>query len=313
MSAHVPEHCATRVSSSLKSNPSITSQLVFSPRPVLVEGVHDVAALSVALERTHSSEVVAQTDLIDCGGSGAVALWFSIAKSLELDVKAVADLDALLAPEVQKAFDSDQEICRRHRTEFGIEPPRTSAILSPLITAMNGDSVPKNPKERAKWIARTIPEENGWSARARRMIEIWRDAGLWLHPQGTLEDVLGLEEKGQEVAQRAAAVPGPIDAVARWSAFTLDPMGDVEILLGVAVERIAHAINEALRTDPEAQFHAPVGPASASDARLVSVEPTEIGRHRITVRQPIEFAGYWLEFSRSTPSDQLQLNKPAST
>jgi hypothetical protein len=35
---------------------------------------------------------------------------------------------------------------------------------------------------------------------------------------------------------------------------------------------------------------------------LVAVESRGDGVYRITVKEPAEFAGYWLEFSRDTPS-----------
>ena len=140
------------------------------------------------------------------------------------------------------------------------------------------------------------------------MLEIWREAGLWLHAQGTLEDVLGIAEKGREAAQEAAAIPGLIDAVAaNWSAYTLDPLGDVETLLNAAVERIAHSIMEALRINPQTEFKSPVGGSAVSDARLVSVEPIGNGFHRIVVLKPDQFMGYQLEFSRDTASNELVL------
>ncbi len=303
---HLP-NAEQRITASLRSNPQLLSQIVFSPRPVLVEGIHDVAALTVALSRTELPEVVAQTDLVDCGGSGGVALWFSVCKSLGLDTRAVADLDACLAPEVQKVMDADEDVVRRYRMSLAIEPPVSHVALRPLIEAMDKLGVSSSPKERAAWIATSVPPGTGWAVRAEKFIEIWRDAGIWLHPQGTLENVLGIETKGEILAQQAASVPGAVDDVARWVAYTLDPMGDVEVLLGAAVERIAHSILEALRIEPEASFSSPVGGSSDSDARLVAVSSLGNGVHRITVLQPAEFAGRWVEFSRTTPPSDLQL------
>lgn len=306
--AHIPEADHNRVTASLSVNPQLVSQLMFSPRPVLVEGVHDVAALSVALGRTQPAEVVAQTDLVECGGSGTVALWFAICKSLGLNVKAVADLDAVLAPEVQKVMDADERVSRRYREDLATEPALSHVVLRPLLDAMNSSGVPSNAKERATWLAASVPPGTGWEKRAQTLQEIWRDADFWVHPQGTLEDVLGISRKGVNEARSAAANTGAIDAVASWAAYELDPHGDVETLLGAAVERIAHSIMEALRIDPAAQYTSPVGGSSASDSRLVAVQPVGDGRHRITVLKPDAFAGRWLEFSRDTPSSQLQLH-----
>lgn len=310
ISAHLPIDSQARVTASLKLNPQLLSQLVFSPRPVLVEGIHDVAALSTALTRTEAPEVVAQTDLVECGGSGGVALWFAISNSIGLDVRAVADLDACLAPEVQKVMDANPLVVSQYREKLAMEPPESHTVIRPLIEAMNTERVSPTPKERARWLATSVPPGSGWERRSQILQEIWRDAGFWLHPQGTLEDVLGITAKGREVAQRAAGEPGAIDTVASWCAFELDPMGDVEILLGAAVERIAHAILEALRIDPSTQFSSPVGGSAISDARLVSVIPLGEGRHRIVVKKPEAFAGRWIEFSRDTPSSELVLNLP---
>lgn len=52
LSLHVLGAQKDRVTASLQGNPQLVSQLVFSPRPVLVEGPHDVAAFTVSLGRT---------------------------------------------------------------------------------------------------------------------------------------------------------------------------------------------------------------------------------------------------------------------
>ena len=310
LAAHVRPGDGARVTASLQQNPELVSQLVFSPRPVLVEGVHDVAALTVALGRTQPAEVVAQTELIECGGSGGVALWFELARAAGLDVRAVADLDAALAPEVQRVMDAAPDVVAAYRMELAAEPPTTAGVIRPLLDAMNAASVPTDPKSRAKWLATSVPPTTGWASRRDKVLSIWRDAGLWLHKQGTLEDVLGIPTKGRAAATAAAASAGDIDLVAGWCSYALDPLGDVETLLNAAVERIAHSLMEALRTEPGTEFTAPVGGSSVSDARLVAVAPLGGGAHRLTVLKPDEFAGYFLEFSRETPSSQLQLQAP---
>jgi hypothetical protein len=299
-----------KVTASLQHNPQLIGQLVFSPRPVLVEGIHDVSALTTALSRTQPSEVVSQTDVVECGGSGGVALWFEIAFKLGLNVRAVADLDACFSPEMQRTMESIPEVVERYRAELMAEPPRTSTVLQPLLEPMRLAGVAADPKARSKWLAIGVPADTGWSSRWDRLLAIWRDAGVWLHPQGTLEDVLGISVKGREAAHAAALHRGPIDAVAGWSAYDLDPMGEVAALLAVSVERIAHAIMEALRISPGAEFTAPIGGSATSDDRLVAVEPLRPGVHKLIVKEPSEFRGYWVEFSRETPSSELVLRAP---
>jgi hypothetical protein len=308
---HVPAGAHERVTAALRHNPQLLAHLLFSPRPVLVEGTHDQIALTTALARICPPEVVAQTDFVECGGSGAVALWFEIAKSMNVDVRAVADLDACLTPEVQRVMDRQPEVVTRYRNQLAMEPAKTAPVMRPLLDAMKSSSVQTDPKSRARWLADKVPPESGWASRSKQLQEIWRDAGLWLHPQGTLEDVLNISAKGPEAAQAAASKPGDIDAVAAWAAYELDTAGDVEELLNQAVERIAHGIMEALRVTPEAVFAVPVGATSSTDQRLVAVTHLGEGTYRLTVKQPSEFEGWWLEFSRDTASSQMVLCPPS--
>ncbi len=302
---------AEQVAGSLASNPALLSDLMFSPRPVLVEGEHDAAALSVALARTHPAETVAQTDFVRCGGDTGVATWFEIATKCQLDVRAVCDLDALLDGHVQQVMDRFESVQAMIRTEFAIEPPTTARAIRELLTFMDSKAVTKDTKSRSAFLASVGSQNDGHAERKRRVLEVWKQAGLWLHPQGTLEQVLGISKKGVVEARTAAATPGDIDQVAAWCAYELDMSGDVKELLGAAVEQIAHGIVEAQRLDPEAEFAAPVGGSAANDPRLVTVEPVGTGLHRITVIAPPEFAGYWVEFSRDTSPNSLVLQPPS--
>ncbi|MFJ3400532.1 ATP-dependent nuclease [Streptomyces microflavus] len=310
LSQHVLAAQSARVTASLQGNPQLVSQLVFSPRPVLVEGPHDVAALTVSLARTQPPEVVAQTDLVECGGSGGVALWFEICLKLGLDVKAVADLDSCFAPEVKRTMDSILHVTEGYRDELATDPPTTTNALKPLISAMDAASIQKDPKSRGKWLALSVPEGSGNAIRKQKLLEVWRNAGLWLHPQGNLEDVLSITTKGGDQARLAASEAGPIDEVSNWCAYSLDLMGDVYALLGATVERMAHSLMEVQRLNPGIQLRNTVGSSSTGDARIARVEPVSSDVHRITVMAPREFSGYWVEFSRETPSSELNLRPP---
>jgi energy-coupling factor transporter ATP-binding protein EcfA2 len=313
LASFVEDDQRNRVTASLLQNPRLVSQLVFSPRPVLVEGALDVAALNTSLRRTQPQEVVAQTDLIDCGGNGGVALWFSIATRAGLDFKAVGDLDGLLDRHVQRTLDEFPSITERYRTECFIEPPQTSTVVRPLIEAMRKASVASDPKSRASWLAAELQRESGHMSRGKKILGIWKDSGLWLHEQGTLEDVLGVAVKTREAVIEAAGVPCDLDQVASWVAFSLDPQGEIAKLLAVAVEHIAHGIQEALRMAPDSTFTRPVGSSSATDSLLATVESVGgTSRHRITVLVPQDFAGQWVEFDRDTPPSALNLMPPSS-
>lgn len=306
----VDESDENRVTSSLSENPELVSKLVFSPRPVLVEGPTDVAGLTVALSRTQSPEVVAQTDLVPCGGSSEVALWFEIATHAGMDVRAVADLDACLSPAMQRVMDKNSLVVERYRDDFALEPARTATVIRPLLDAMNQAGVEVNPKARAQWLATNVPGTSGWSARKTKLLEMWRAAGLWLHPQGTLEDVLGGVDKHRDQIVAAAAQPGDIDVVAEWCAFDVDPLGEMALLLGVFVEKAAHSVMEASRLNPGSPVTGFVGPNAAQHARLLTLTPEPDGTYLLTVERPKEFAGHWLRFSRDTPANGLILQPP---
>lgn len=300
-----------RVTSSLREHPELVSQIVFSPRPVLVEGIHDTAALTVTMARMQPPEVIAQTDLVECGGSGAVGLWFEICHRLRLDVKAIADLDALFDSGVQRAVDSLPEVKAAISSECSIEPARTAEALRQLIQHADKQHIASDPASRAEWLAAAdFSELPGFDKRRQVLIDIWKNAGIWLHPQGTLEKVLGIEQKGPVQAGDAAARVGPIDQVAAWSAYKLDLDGDVEFLLNLEVEQIAHSIMSAQRGSNTVEFSEPVGPRADAQSRLVDVVPIGRGSHRIIVKMPRAFIGYWLEFSRDTPSSHLTLKPP---
>lgn len=302
---------ADRVTASLVRNPTLVSQVVFAPRPVLVEGAHDIAALTVALARTTTAEVAAQTELVECGGSGGVGLWFEICSKLGIDVRGIVDLDAVFDPDVQRVMDARADVTSHYATALAAEPARTTTVIRPLLRAADGEGVPTDPRSRAQWLAAAQGDAGGHAARRAKLLEIWREAGLWAHPQGTLENVLGIDAKGANAAHAAALLSGAIDIVADWCAYDLDPAGDVELLLNVAVERVAHSLMEAIRSSPGQIYSSPVGQNALGDSRLVDISHIGEDAYRITVRAPERFAGYWLEFSRDTPSSGLVLRPPS--
>lgn len=304
----IPNALAARVTASLKVNVELVSQLVFSPRPVLVEGPHDVAAFTTALGRSKDPLVVAQTDFVRCGSSNAVAMWFVIAKSLFLDVMAVADLDAVFNSDIQKLIDASADLQNSYQQRLLAEPAQTHIALRPLIEAATKAGVNKDEKSRARWLADLTESSGGLLTRRDKLIEIWREEGLWLHPQGTLEDVLGII-KGKANPAEAAETPGAIDAVTDWCAYDLDPSGDLELLLASAVERIASNINQAQGANPGVEFSSTVGPSKAADDKIARIESLGLGRYKLTVKTPQEFSGQWLEFDRSTAADAMRLNK----
>lgn len=205
-------------------------------------------------------------------------------------------------PEVNEAVDE----------AFSLGSTKTSEILKPLIRQAEKESIGSTERERARWLSQLAPGPGGLTMRRDKLLKIWQQNGLWLHPQGDLEEVLGLSPRGKHVenARRAAGKSGPIDAVAEWAAYELDVMGDVLLLLNHKVEVIAHEIMQTQRLNPHTRGRALLGTKAQAYERLVDVEPHGEDSHRITVRAPEEYSGYYLVFSRKTASTDLQLCKP---
>jgi hypothetical protein len=305
--ATLPEQ-EDRINGSLAENPELVSLLAFSPRPVLVEGKHDLAALSTIMHERFPPEQAAQTDFVECGGTSGVATWFEIASELGLDVRAVADLDALYDNTIARTMSRFSPVQDQIREELKIEPPTFGEAMKPLHARMAKDQVGADARQKAEWTSQI--EGDGDAARRDSLLSILRSFGVWLHPQGRLEQVLGIETKGVAEARRAALDVTPLDQVAAWCAVSLDLRGDVKALLDLALERIAAAVITALGLDPEAQFTSPIGTTSTSDAKLIQLIPTGGGVHRMVVLQPDEFVGWWTEFGRDTPLSALVAREP---
>lgn len=299
-----------RVEASLAENPTLVSDIIFSPRPVLVEGPSDLTALSMSMSRTQPAEVTAQTDVVHCGGSGGVALWLEICTKLGLDVRAIVDLDALFSSDFQRAVGNLPGIREALLEAFAEDPPTLNKAVQALIIEANRNQIGTSESDRSSWLAQQQDVTSAVGMRKSRILDLLKEFGVWVHPQGAIEQVLNIDRKGVREAQEAARLAGALDDVAAWAAYELDLAGDVKSLLEIAVERIAHSVMQAQRSTPEAEFGTPVGINSESDSRLVTVRPAGQGRHIIEVIAPKEFEGYWLEFSRETRAVDLQLNPP---
>lgn len=308
-SAAIHPGTESRLTASLRKHPQLLSQLAFAPRAVLVEGPHDVAALTAALARTQTPAVIAQTDLAPCGSSGEVVLWYELARRLNIDVRAIADLDALFSSDVHRTINRDAAIQERLRSDMLVEPPRAHLAIDPLVKAANAADVAPNEKARARWLADSVAAGSGDEHRRDRLLAILRQEGLWLHPEGTIEDVLGIV-KGKADPASAANSSGRIDSVTAWCAYDLDPLGDLEFLLRAAVERIANNVTQALGSNPDVVLTGPVGSMAESDAKLVDIVHIADQRYRIIVKSPASFAGYFAEVDRDTPPSLITLQQP---
>jgi AAA domain, putative AbiEii toxin, Type IV TA system len=311
-----------RINSSFRDNPRLLGQLVFSPRPVLVEGPTDSAALAVAVSRLYPAnpEVPSQTDFVVCGGCTQLALWFEIARKMGIDFRAVADLDALFVPDVQRVMDCVADVGDSIAEQFKEPSTSIKTALAPISQEIgqSGTTV-STPQSKAKWLAERLENTSSSAggqlrdyvaARAQTILSILRDNGLWLFYQGTLEDVLDITVKDIPHARAAASRPGSIDEVANWAAFEFDLHGDVADFLRSEIERIAQTVQLYLGRSPHASMVQISAAMRPGDHRLVDIAKVNDGEYRITVKGVKEFSGYWVEFSRETAPAGMTLKQP---
>lgn len=312
LSSLVKDFTSKAAAGGLKQNPRLVGQLLFAPQPILVEGPSDVAALAEALKRNCEPELLPNYELISCGGSAGVAAWLVAARRAGIQARAVADLDACVTQDVYRAMDRLPEVAERYRNELAAEPADTRTVLKPLLEEMSRTGIPSDARARSKWLSAIPPNTPGHTSRRDALLRIWADAGLRLHPEGTLENVLGVEKDTIESARDAAAKPGLIDDVARWILTERDTIQDeLWRLLGNTVERIAQDIQNRLGLDPGLDIRAISN--AGRYAPLVDITKLDAeDSFRIVVKTPREYAGYWLIFDRGTPPSKLRLNDPAA-
>lgn len=281
---------------------------MFAPRPVLVEGPNDVLAFSSAIARMKEPEVISQTEFIHCGSCQNVAFWFFRAKQWGLDVKAIGDLDSLFNSRVQQPMDRISAVKERYANELYAVPAKTSTAMQDFIRQANKDKINANEKDRAAWLSE-LDEGSILGKKRQKILDIWRDEGFWLHTEGTIEDVLG-GKKGRIDYMVTASSSGAIDRVINWCAFELNATGELFSLLELELERIAGEINIARKSQPEVILQNPIGTRAEISSRLVEVHHISDGRYRLIVKTPIEFAGYFMEFDRSTSAENMRLQEP---
>jgi hypothetical protein len=304
----------TQVDEDLGYNLQLVSNLVFSSHPVLIEGDRDSAAFQSAARRigTHSS--VSQTDFIKCGGRDAVARWLEIARKLGLEVWAVADLDAIFTQAFARTADAFESIQASYVQQWQVQ--RTADALKPLYEAMRSTTpTPATDASRREWLRGVLASDDATTRlaklRGEQLLNIWRDAGIWLHPQGDLERALGMDEKSDTRAYaRRAEHTTEFDGAVRWAFFHFDEAISMRVMMEVEIERIAQDIQRFIRLNPQYVSTGPVGPFAEADSNLVTVQPLESGRYIITVKEPSEFGGWTLEFDRSTAPDEMHLQEP---
>ena len=293
----------------LTQNPALVSDLVFSPRPVLVEGPTDRAALETASARLLDAGSRLQTDYIPCGGVVGVARWFEIGKGLGVDVRAIVDLDGLFDPAVGRVLDTDPIMRRTYRSQW--QAKGTAELLRPIRQAAKHEGV-KGSAGLRSWLADRLMRnsEDRATLRASQLIDAARAAGLWLHRPGDLESVLGLSAKDVIQARRAATDACALDEVVEWASKQVDRDDAVRRIVRLEVERLASEVQRnalamgALRSDSLAR--------EPGEHEIVVGALAANGKYRLEVRWPDELSGYWVEFDRHTSPHEMDLRPPES-
>ena len=317
VSAAIRPQQMPQVDEDLGYNPQIVSDLVFSPHPVLIEGDRDLAAFQSAARRIGPHSSVSQTDFIKCGGCDAIARWLGIARRLGLEIWAVADLDALFSQAFARTADEIEHIQAAYMDQW--QDRRTSDVRKPLHDAMRSSTpIPADPASRREWLRDVLASDDTTMqrerTRAEKLLDIWKEAGIWLHPQGDLERALGMDRKldAREYARRAEQIT-ELDGVVDWALFHFDKAAGMLTMLEVEIERIAQEIQRSIRLNPDLVYTNPVGPFAEADSHLVTILPIGKDKYLIEVKEPTEYRGWTLEFDRSTAPDAMRLQKPGGT
>ncbi len=219
--------------------------------------------------------------LVDPKGScrtGGVARWLEIARDLDLEVLAVADLDALFSPGFDRTADKIDRIRDAYMDQR--EADSTREVIRPLHEATQGKVQP-DAAARREWLISVLASDGAFEEklrkRAMRLLAIWRDAGIWLHPQGDLERALGMEDKDKPDTRTYAPIAEHetgFDAAVRWALYRFDGRIGVQAMLESEVERIAQEIQRSLRLHPELNHTRPVGPTAEADSRSSPSSPS---------------------------------------
>ena len=94
-------------------------QFFFSPNPVFVEGYTDQQIISILFEKLGISIGASGSCIIDVGGKDELGVFYKLCKSLKINCRIIADLDALFRGRLREVI-SEDERSNRYVQEKGI-------------------------------------------------------------------------------------------------------------------------------------------------------------------------------------------------
>lgn len=94
-------------------------QFFFSPNPVFVEGYTDQQIISILFEKLGISVGASGSCIIDVGGKDELGVFYKLCKSLKINCRIIADLDALFRGKLREVV-SEDERSNKYVQEQGI-------------------------------------------------------------------------------------------------------------------------------------------------------------------------------------------------
>lgn len=177
---------------------SNAAQVFFSDRVLLNEGKTEQALLPVLYECHHGRTPRAdRTGVVPMGGSGNFHNAFAVLKAMEINVRIVADLDY--------AFGNAKHISGE------ADAPNLNAVKAILskLQATHGfplDSGMPTKDKTGTWTAakvwRLFAQDSAGATIAAAQHKKLKKHGVWVWKEGTIEDVLSIADKGEEVIQQ---------------------------------------------------------------------------------------------------------------
>lgn len=176
-----------------------SAQIYFSDRVLLNEGKTEQALLPLLYEshcgRTPRADRIG---LVPMNGSGNFHNAFGVLKAMEIDARIVADLDY--------AFDKAKHI------SGASDEPDMNAVKSVLARlqlihgfSLNSGGLPTK-DATGTWSAskvwRLFAQDQEGAAIVTVQHEKLKAHGIWIWKEGTIEDVLGITDKGEDIIQK---------------------------------------------------------------------------------------------------------------
>lgn len=176
------------------------AEVFFSDRVLLNEGKTEQRLLPLLYEtimgRTASSDRIG---IIPMDGSGNLAGALRVLASMEIECRAVADLDFAFVQAGKAGL-----IDRENDPEVGAAKTLLVKLQVAYGFPLGENGLPKNDK-KAGWSAADVWALFSNDSDGAKIVEVQRQKmlrhGIWVWAAGTIEDVLGVGEKGEEAIQ----------------------------------------------------------------------------------------------------------------